>query len=111
MKVHLQQHVLVGPESSNTQTDEPRALKRKQDELVQEVQCLVFLEKSFYIRNCGALSDSAAPLRINSTLLLKKTQKTLLNQGCLQKSGKKTAPDIRIFLIAIKFKFKQLIPL
>ncbi|RCN52580.1 kinase domain protein [Ancylostoma caninum] len=31
-----QQHVLVGPESSNTQTDEPRALKRKQDELVQE---------------------------------------------------------------------------
>ncbi|VDL70750.1 unnamed protein product [Nippostrongylus brasiliensis] len=31
-----QQHVLVGPESSNAQADEPRALKRKQDELVQE---------------------------------------------------------------------------
>ncbi|KAK6760569.1 hypothetical protein RB195_021868 [Necator americanus] len=30
------QHVLVGPESSSTQVDEPRALKRKQDELVQE---------------------------------------------------------------------------
>ncbi|KJH48730.1 kinase domain protein [Dictyocaulus viviparus] len=31
-----QQHVLVGPESSNVQADEPRALKRKQDELGQE---------------------------------------------------------------------------
>ncbi|KAE9413997.1 hypothetical protein Angca_006154 [Angiostrongylus cantonensis] len=31
-----QQHLLVGPEPSNVQADEPRALKRKQDELIQE---------------------------------------------------------------------------
>lgn len=39
----FQQHVLVGPESSNAQIDEPRALKRKQDELVQEVSFRRFL--------------------------------------------------------------------